>query len=103
MKDHLSDRDLVQLHRGFYIFGDDACLKILFELDRFGEKNFTELKEQLDINPATLSKKLKLLSEVGIVASDRTHDHLRVYYSVANHQRPLRRLLDAFERLAYDL
>jgi DNA-binding HxlR family transcriptional regulator len=69
----------------------------------FGEKNFSELRDQLDINPATLSKKLKLLNEIGLISSDRTHDHLRVYYSISQHHKPIRRFLDAFERLANDL
>lgn len=103
MKNHLSEKQQLVLLRGFYIFGDSAVLKILYELDRFGEKNFSELRDQLDINPATLSKKLRLLVEVGLVSSDRTHDHLRVYYSINNHQKPLRRLLDAMERLSSEL
>ena len=103
MKKQLTEHQLVVLYRSFLVLGDDACLKILYELDRFGEKTFTELKEELDINPATLSKKLKLLVEVGLLAPDRTHDHLRVFYSLNLHQKPLKRVLDAIERLAGDL
>ncbi len=103
MKNHYSTKELIALHRGFIVLGDSACMKILFELERFGEKNFTQLREELDINPATLSKKLQLLTEVGLISSDRTHDHLRVFYSINQHQRPLRRFLDAFERLANDI
>ncbi len=103
MKDHLSDKQLLVLLRGFFVLGDSTVLKILFELERYGEKNFTELRDQLEINPATLSKKLRLLNEVGLISSDRTHDHLRVYYSISQHQKPLRRMLDALERLANDL
>jgi DNA-binding HxlR family transcriptional regulator len=103
VKEHLDKKTLLQLLRGFYIVGDFSVLKILYELDRYGEKNFSELRDQLDINPATLSKKLKMLIEVGLVSSDRTHDHLRVYYAINNHQKPLRRVLDALERLAGDL
>lgn len=89
--------------RGFFLLGDSTILKVLYELERYGEKNFSELRDELDINPATLSKKLKLLVEIGLVASDRTHDHLRVYYSINKHQRALRRFLDTFERLTSDL
>lgn len=103
MKDHLSDKELLNLHRGFFILGDSAILKILYELERYGEKNFTELRQQLGINPTTLSKKLRILTEIGLVSPDRTHDHLRVYYSIAKHQRPVKRVLDALERLANDL
>jgi DNA-binding HxlR family transcriptional regulator len=100
MKKQLTEKQLIVLYRGFYIFGDSACLKILYELDRYGEKNFTELRDELQINPATLTKKLKLLVECGIVSADRTHDHLRVFYSINNHQKTLKRFLDAFERLS---
>lgn len=103
MKDKLTDQQLLVLLRGFFVLGDSTVLKILFELERYGEKNFSELRDQLDINPATLSKKLKLLNEIGLISSDRTHDHLRVYYSISQHHKPIRRFLDAFERLANDL
>lgn len=99
----LTEKETVRLYRAFYIMGDFACLKILFNLDRYGDKTFTELKTELDINPATLSKKLKLLTEVGLIAPDKTHDHLRVYYKLHEHKRPLRRVLDAIERLSIDL
>ncbi len=103
MNKQLTEKELVVLHRGFFIFGDSTNLKILFELERYGEKNFSELRDELKINPATLSKKLKLLVEVGLISADRTHDHLRVYYSISDHKKPLRRLLDAFERLSNSL
>lgn len=103
MKKQLNEKQLVSLYRAFFIFGDTASLKILYELDRYGEKNFTELRDELEINPATLTKKLKLLVEVGIVTADRSHDHLRVYYAINNHQKPLKRFLDALERLSSEL
>lgn len=103
MKDHLTDKQLLVLLRGFFVLGDSTVLKILYELERYGEKNFTELRDQLDINPATLSKKLRLLIEVGLISADRTHDHLRVYYSISQYRKPLRRFLDSLERLAADL
>lgn len=99
----MDEKQLIKLYRTFFILGDSACLKILFELERYGDKTFTELKENLKINPATLSKKLKLLTQVGLIAPDKSHDHLRVYYSLHQHQRPLRRVLDSIERLSIDL
>ena len=103
MKKQLSEKQLIALYRAIFIFGDAASLKILYELDRYGEKNFTELRDELEINPATLTKKLRLLVEAGIVSVDRTHDHLRVYYAINNHQKPLKRFLDSLERLAGEL
>ncbi len=103
MKDHLTEQQLLHIQRAFFIFGDVANLKILYELERYGEKNFTELRNQLDINPATLSKKLRILTEIGLVSPDRTHDHLRVYYSLSKHNKPVKRVLDAIERVAHEL
>jgi DNA-binding HxlR family transcriptional regulator len=99
----MSEKEIVQLYRVFFILGDSTNLKILFELERYGEKTFTELRDNLSINPATLSKKLKLLVQVGLIAPDKSHDHLRVFYSLHNHQKPLRRVLDSLERLSIDL
>jgi DNA-binding HxlR family transcriptional regulator len=96
-------RDVTSLTKGFIVLGDYTTLRILYQLDRYGEQNFTQLKESLHINPATLSKKLRLLMEVAIVSSDRTHDNLRVYYSIAHHQRSLKKFLDSFERFAQEL
>lgn len=99
----MQDNKLVNLYRSFYVLGDSTNLKILFELDRYGEKTFSQLRDDLQINPATLSKKLKLLTAVGLVASDKTHDHLRVFYSLHNHQKQIKKVLDSLERLSEDL
>jgi len=99
----MRDKEKLQLYRTFFIIGDSSCLKILFELERHGEKTFTELKENLGINPATLSKKLKILTKVNLIIPDKSHDHLRVYYALHEHQRPIKRVLDSIERLAVEL
>lgn len=103
MKKNLTEQELLNLYRGFYIFGDSTCLKILYELERYGEKNFTELKEILEVNPSTLTKKLRLLCDSGLITADRSRDKLRIYYSIAAHEKSLKRLLDAFERLCHDM
>lgn len=103
MKDNLSEKELVSLHRGFYIFGDSTCIKILYELERYGQKNFTELKEALNVNPSTLTKKLRLLVDSKIISPDKTHDKLRIYYSITAHEKSVKRFIDAFERLSFDL
>lgn len=99
----MSDKDLISLYRTFFILGDNASLKILFELERYGEKTFSELRDNLKINPATLSKKLKILTQVGLIAPDKSHDHLRVFYTLNDHQKPVKRVLDALERLSTEL
>lgn len=97
------DKNLVNLHRAFFIFGDSTSLKILFELDRYGEKTFTQLRDDLRINPATLSKKLKLLTKVKLISPDKSHDNLRVFYGLYEHQKSLKRLLDSIERISADI
>ncbi|MFT4532096.1 MAG: DNA-binding HxlR family transcriptional regulator [Candidatus Saccharimonadales bacterium] len=99
----MSEKDIVKLYRTFFILGDSASLKILFELERYGEKTFSELRDNLSINPATLSKKLKILVQTGLIVPDKSHDHLRVFYSLHQNQKPLRRVLDALERLSTEL
>ncbi|HMT19202.1 MAG TPA: ArsR family transcriptional regulator [Candidatus Saccharibacteria bacterium] len=100
---HYDDPDRVSKMKAFIVLGDATCLKILYVLDRQGEKNFSELKEIIEVNPASLSKKLRVLAEAGILNSDRTHDNLRVYYSIAQHKRQIRKFLESFERLAQEL
>jgi len=97
---YMSEKELVKLYGVFFVLGDSAVLKILFELERYGEKTFTELRDSLSINPSTLSKKLKLLVQVKLIVPDKSHDHLRVYYSLYERQRPLKRVLDSLERLS---
>ncbi len=99
----MNEKELIKLYQAFFVIGDNTSLKILFELERYGEKTFTQLRDNLHINPSTLSKKLKLLTQFELVAPDKSHDHLRVFYTLHKHQRPLRRVLDAVERLSQEL
>ncbi len=99
----MSDKELIKLYQVFFVLGDNTSLKILFELERYGEKTFSQLRDKLQINPSTLSKKLKLLVQFELVAPDKSHDHLRVFYSLHKHQRPLRKVLDSLERLSSEL
>ena len=99
----MTEKDLIKLYRSFYIVGDTASLKILYELERFGEKTFTELKDSLSINPATLSKKLKILTQKHVLTGIGTEAYLHVYYGIHKHRRPLKRVLDAIDRLSTDL
>lgn len=99
----MNEKDVVKLYRTFYVLGDRTVLKILFELDRYGEKTFTELKQNLSINPATLSKKLKLLTQVGFIAPDKSHDHLHVYYALHQHRKSIKKVLDSIERLSIEI
>lgn len=50
------------------IVGDQYNLLIFFELTKFGEKSFNELKRMTQINAVTLTKKLRGLVDHGLVA-----------------------------------
>lgn len=99
----MDNSELLKLYRTFYVLGDSTCLKILFELERYGERNFTQLRNKLEINPATLSKKLKLLTQFDLIVPDKSHDQLRVFYQLHEHKRAVKRVLDAVERLSIEL
>lgn len=99
----MKEIELKALLRTFALLGDAPTLKILYLLDRTGEKSFTELKEILRINPTTLSSRLKRLTQAGILEFDRLHDRLHVYYSISDNPKALRRVLDSLERFADDL
>jgi DNA-binding HxlR family transcriptional regulator len=99
----MNNRDTLKLYRAFYVLGDNTNLKILFELDRYGEKTFTELKNNLSINPATLSKKLKILTQVGLISPDKSHDKLRVFYALSENQKGVKKILESIERLSVDI
>lgn len=96
----MTEKNLKALLRSFAILGDGPTLKILYLLDRQGEKSFSELRDVLKINPATLSNRLKRLSMSGLIGSDRMHDRLHVYYSINGNNKSLRKVLDAIERFA---
>lgn len=99
----LEEKDLVKLHRAIFILGDQASLKILFELDRNGDTTFSQLRDRLKINPATLSKKLKILVAIGLITPDRSHDNIRIFYGLHENQKYLKRVLDSIDRLSLNI
>lgn len=96
----MDENSLIRLYRVLFIVGDQYILRILYELLHSGDKTFSELRDGLQINPATLSKKLKFLQTIDLVAADRSHDRRRVYYTLHDHQRSLRKLMISIERFA---
>jgi DNA-binding HxlR family transcriptional regulator len=72
-------------------------------LERYGEKTFSQLRDELKINPATLSKKLKLLTKAELISPDKSHDHLRVFYNLHLHQKSIKKVLDSLERLSAEI
>lgn len=49
------------------IIGDQYNLLIFFELTKFGEKSFNELKRMTQINAVTLTRKLRFLEEEKLI------------------------------------
>jgi DNA-binding HxlR family transcriptional regulator len=79
------------------IIGDSNNLLILFELMKFGEKSFNELKRMTSINPVTLSKKLSNLKEEGIINSSKCG--IENHYFVTDKAMSYKKLLDYIEQL----
>jgi DNA-binding HxlR family transcriptional regulator len=96
----MNEQQTINLYRAFFVIGDSTNLKILQELSSHGERTFSQLRDNLRINPSTLTKKLRLMMQFELVASDKTHDHLRVFYSLHKHQRELKKILESIERFS---
>ncbi len=75
-EDELSD--LAEL---FKIFGDSTRIKILFDLFQ-GEKNVTEICDDLEMNQSAVSHQLKILKVSKLITSRR--DGKAVYYRLAD-------------------
>ena len=79
------------------IVGDASNVLILYELMNFGEKSFNELKRMTDINAVTLSKKLTLLKQDGLVDSHEIG--IENHYAVTDKSEQYRPLIKAIESL----
>lgn len=71
MKTLYGKEQIVEIKLIVKVVGGTGNLLILFELFKFGEKSFNELKRMTDLSPVTLSKKLTFLKSVGLVKSRR--------------------------------
>lgn len=97
------EKALLKLRQAFFIYGDRTVLKILQELTLHRERTFSQLRDDLSINPASLTKKLNLLKKFEIVRAEKNRDNLRVFYSINHSQRQIKKLLDAIENLSQEL
>ena len=59
---NVSEDELSDLAELFKIFGDSTRIKILFDLFQ-GEKNVTEICDDLEMNQSAVSHQLKILME----------------------------------------
>ena len=97
------DPDRTAKLKGFIVLGDATSLKILFLLDRRGSMNFSDIRRNISVNPASLTKKLRTLQDAGLLKNEKTKDNLHVYYSISQHHRHIKRFIDSFEKLAQEL
>ena len=75
----MSEEELLQLADLFKTFADSTRIKILYDLFD-GEKNVTEICEDIEMNQSAVSHHLKALKTAKLVKSRR--DGKAVYYSL---------------------
>ena len=78
---NVSEDELSDLAELFKIFGDSTRIKILYDLFQ-GEKNVTEICDDLEMNQSAVSHQLKILKVSKLITSRR--DGKAVYYRLAD-------------------
>jgi ArsR family transcriptional regulator, lead/cadmium/zinc/bismuth-responsive transcriptional repressor len=77
----ISEEELGELAELFKVFGDSTRIRILFSLFG-GEKNVTEICEDLDMNQSAVSHQLRILKGNQLIRSRR--DGKAVIYALAD-------------------
>ncbi|MBP3877890.1 MAG: winged helix-turn-helix transcriptional regulator [Lachnospiraceae bacterium] len=77
----VTEDELCELAELFKVFGDSTRIRILFDLFQ-GEKNVTEICEDLQMNQSAVSHQLKILRTSKLIASRR--EGKAVIYSLAD-------------------
>ena len=75
----MSEEELLQLADLFKTFADSTRIKILYDLFD-GEKNVTEICDDIEMNQSAVSHQLKALKNAKLVKSRR--DGKAIYYSL---------------------
>lgn len=78
---HMSEDELGDLAELFKIFGDSTRIKILYDLFD-GEKNVSEITEDLDMTQSAISHQLKILKTSKLITSRR--EGKAMYYRLAD-------------------
>ena len=81
MSEQVSEEELSELAELFKVFGDSTRMRILYDLFR-GEKNVTEICEDLEMNQSAVSHQLKILRTSKLIASRR--EGKSMIYSLAD-------------------
>ncbi|MBQ6469212.1 MAG: winged helix-turn-helix transcriptional regulator [Lachnospiraceae bacterium] len=79
--ENLTENELTDLAELFKMFGDSTRIKILADLLQ-GEKNVSELCEDLEMNQSAVSHQLKILRTAKLVKARRSGKAM--FYSLAD-------------------
>lgn len=79
--ENVTEDELCDLAELFKIFGDSTRIRILYDLFE-GEKNVTEICDDLEMNQSAVSHQLKILKSIKLITSRR--EGKAVYYSLAD-------------------
>ena len=83
----ISEDELIELSELFRIFGDSTRIKILFALFR-GEKNVTQICDEIDMNQSAVSHQLKIL-KTGKLISCRREGKSMIYALADDHVKTI--------------
>lgn len=79
------------------IIGDQYNLLIFFELTKFGEKSFNELKRMTQINAVTLTRKLRFLEQEKLI--QKRSSGKEVIYSLTPKTNTLKTIIEDISSL----
>ncbi len=85
--DNVTENELSDLAELFKVFGDSTRIRILYDLFR-GEKNVTEICEDLEMNQSAVSHQLKLLKTSRLLGSRRKGKQM-IYYLADEHVKTI--------------
>ena len=83
----VSENELSDLAELFKVFADSTRIKILYDLMQ-GEKNVTEICEDLEMNQSAISHQLKLLRTSMLVSSRREGKQM-IYFLADDHVKTI--------------
>ena len=75
------ETELIELAELFKVFGDSTRIRILYDLMQ-GERNVTEITENLQMNQSAISHQLKILKTARLIKSRR--EGKMMIYSLAD-------------------
>jgi DNA-binding transcriptional ArsR family regulator len=84
---NVSEDELCNLAELFKVFGDSTRIKILYDLFD-GEKNVTEICEDLEMNQSAVSHQLKILRTSKLIGSRRDGKQM-IYFLADDHVKTI--------------